>query len=351
MDSLTQLALGAGVGLALLGRRIGPRRAALIGGVLGTLPDLDVLVRFANPVDAFVLHRGATHSLLVQLAVTPLLGELLRRLVPELRGQRLLAWLTVWLCLATHALLDAMTVYGTQLLWPLSTWPFGVGSVFIIDPLYTLPLLVVLVWALAVPGWSRRLARATAAALLLSTAYLGWSVIAQRLALGRAEAELAARGIAPERSLATPTPFNTLFWRVIAIDGDVYHNVYVPLLGDGAEMASHDRGPVCALAGNAEAARLAAFSKGFFRAERLDGELAVADLRMGLTPAYVFRFVVAEHIADGIQPVPPRQVRGPRRGEGDIGWLLAGIAGDALPRPAEAGAGPVVAANPVAPRC
>ena len=39
MDSLTQLALGAGVGAAVLGRRIGPRRAAAAGAVLGTLPD------------------------------------------------------------------------------------------------------------------------------------------------------------------------------------------------------------------------------------------------------------------------------------------------------------------------
>ena len=50
MDSLTQFALGAGIGVAVLGRRIGPRRAAIAGGLLGSVPDLDVLYPFDDPV-------------------------------------------------------------------------------------------------------------------------------------------------------------------------------------------------------------------------------------------------------------------------------------------------------------
>lgn len=346
MDSLTQAALGAGVGLAVLGRRVGPRRAALIGAAVGTLPDLDVLVPFASPVDDMVRHRSASHSLLVHAAVTPVLGELVRWLARDLRPHRALVWLAVFLCLATHALLDAMTVYGTQLLWPLSTHPFGLGSVFIIDPLYTLPLLVVTVWALLAAGWSATLARATLAALALSTAYLGWSVVAQRLALARAATALAGWGLGAERTLATPTPFNTLFWRVIAVDGERYHNVYVPLLGKGAAVKSHDRGPVCILAGVPEARRLAAFSKGFFRVERLGDRLAVADLRMGLTPGYVFRFVVAESAADGPVPVAPVRLASRRNLAGDLDWLVAGITGEARPRPAEGAEILVAAALP-----
>lgn len=346
MDSLTQAALGAGVSLALLGRRVGPRRAAVIGAVLGSLPDLDVLVPFANPVDDMVRHRSVSHSLLVHAAVSPLLGELLRQLVRELRDSRRLAWFTVFACLATHALLDAMTVYGTQLLWPLTSHPFGLGSVFIIDPLYTLPLLVVTAWALLARGWSPGLAGATTAALVLSSAYLGWSAIGQRLALTRAEAALAAWGVTAEHILATPTPFNTLFWRVIAIDGPRYHNIYVPLLGRGASLHSHDRGPVCDLAQLPEARRLAAFSKGFFRVERLGEAFAMADLRMGITPNYVFRFIVARQGGDGPAPVPPARLTGPRTVAGDLAWLVAGIGGAARPRPAEGPAVLVASATP-----
>jgi len=219
MHSLTQAVLGAGVGAALLGRRLGPRRAAVLGAVLGTLPDLDVFFPFDDPVDSFVLHRGATHSLLVQTLAAPLFGEALLRLFKALRAARGRVYLAVYLCFATHALLDAMTVYGTRIFWPLWPQPLGLGSVFIIDPLYTLPLLLAFLWALSLRAWTPRFGGVLALCVLLSSAYLGWGAVVQRLAEGRAVDILAARGVTPARLLAIPTPFNSLFWRVIAMDG------------------------------------------------------------------------------------------------------------------------------------
>ena len=75
MDTLTQIVLGAGVCVAVLGRRLGPRRAAIAGGLLGTLPDLDVLIPAGDPVETFVSHRGFSHSLIIQAMVTPVIGE------------------------------------------------------------------------------------------------------------------------------------------------------------------------------------------------------------------------------------------------------------------------------------
>ena len=62
MDSLTQIALGAAVGTAVLGRKVGPR-AALWGAVCGTLPDLDVLLPYGDPVRDFTFHRAESHSI------------------------------------------------------------------------------------------------------------------------------------------------------------------------------------------------------------------------------------------------------------------------------------------------
>lgn len=338
MDSLTQFALGAGVGIAVLGRKIGPRKAALAGGVLGTLPDLDVFYPFDDPIDSFVLHRGPTHSLIVQAALTPLFGEALVRIFKGLRDQRWRTWLAVYLCFATHALLDALTIYGTRIFWPLLPEPVGLGSVFIIDPLYTLPLLVAVVWALCLRSWTARFGNALTVCLVLSSAYLGWSLLGQRMALARASAMLADAGIEPDRLLATPTPFNTLFWRAIAIDGDRYLNLYLPVLGasDAATAYIHPRGTSGCLAGLASAERLARFSKGFYRVDVEDGQVIVADLRMGLTPSYAFRFVVAELAGGEVVAVPPERIRGERRGDGDLDWLLAGIAGERTVRLAEA---------------
>lgn len=340
MDSVTQFALGAGVGAALLGRRIGPRKAALTGGLLGTLPDLDVLFPFDDPIDSFTLHRGASHSFFVQALVTPLFGEALVRLFKPLRDERLRSYLAVYLIFASHAIIDALTVYGTRVFWPIFPDAVGTGSIFIIDPLYTLPLLLVLIWALFLGSWSARFGRFVAAALILSTAYLGWGLAAQQVMEGRAEKLLAQAGIAPERLLAIPTPFNTLFWKAIAIDGDRYINLYLPIWGadEKATAYIHPRGgESLACLGNSEAlAKLDTFSDGFYRLEEKDGEILVSDLRMGLTPNYVFSFAITKHSADGVETMAPERRRNGRTAEGDWDWLLANLSGEAALRPVEA---------------
>lgn len=339
MDSLTQAVLGAAVSVAVAGPRIGPRKAALLGAALGTLPDLDVLYKHGDPVSNFVLHRGWSHSLLVHAAVTPLIGETLIRLFRGFREHRTAAYLTVFLCLTTHALIDAITVYGTRLLWPVVDTPFGVGSVFIIDPLYTIPLLVAVLWALAIPDWSARLKRVTSGALALSTLYLGWSLVAQQIAAGKAQVALAEAGIEAERTLSTPMPFNTLLWRTIAVDGPVYYNVYQPVFGGAgtARIHSHTRlvpGGPC-LEEMPHGATVAEFAKGFYRTQ-IDGQgFRVADLRMGATPTFVFDFRVAALEGDGWQAIHPERVQSTRSQEGDIAWLVDAMLGSDAVRPAE----------------
>lgn len=340
MDGVTQFALGAGVGMAVLGRRMGTRKAALTGGVLAIIPDADLFWPFEDTVDRFVLHRSLTHSLPVHALAAPVFAEGLVRLARSLRGARLRTGLAVFLCLSTHALLDSLTIYGTRLFWPL--WPeaVGLGSVFIIDPLYTLPLLAVVVWGLFRRDWTGGFAKALAAAFVLSTAYLGWGAAAQQLAQTRAERLLAGAGVAPDRLFATPTPFNSLFWRVVAIDGPRYFNIYVPLLGDARTITAyvHPRQPagVECLEYNGLVTTLSAFTDGFYRFETRDGALVVTDLRMGLTPNYVFRFVVAEHGSAGFMETPPRRLRVERTAPGDWNWLWAGVMGRRTIRPAEA---------------
>ncbi len=340
MDSLTQLALGSTVAVAVAGRRIGPRRAALVGAVLGTVPDLDVFIPFGNPVDDFVLHRGASHSLLVQAVVTPLFAEPLRWMFSALREERWRVYLLVYLVFATHALIDAMTVYGTRIFWPLWPDPVGVGSVFIIDPLYSVPLLVILVWALFLGRWTLQFGKVVTWGLVLSTGYMAWSAGIQQVVLARAETALVRAGIAVEQVMATPTPFNTFYWRAIAITDTDYVNLYVPVLGGTGELTAyaHPRGGhLLGCIGTVEQAGvLADFSDGFFKLEERDGRLTVTDLRIGLTPFYVFSFEVAER-QDGVLEAIP-SVRRPveRDIKGDLDWLWAGIAGEGIERPIEA---------------
>ncbi|MBU2255525.1 MAG: metal-dependent hydrolase, partial [Gammaproteobacteria bacterium] len=169
MDSITQAVLGASIQGALLGRWQG-RKALLYGAMLGTLPDLDVVIDYGDAVADMTYHRGFSHSLFVLTGVALLLTWLTRRFRhnPGYSAQRL--FLAVWLALITHPLLDAFTSYGTQLLWPLTPIPTAWSSIFIIDPLYTVPLCIAVALGLLY-GLRDKAAKAPALALLVSSLY------------------------------------------------------------------------------------------------------------------------------------------------------------------------------------
>ncbi len=341
MDSLTQFVLGAAVSTVCLGKAVGPRKAALIGGALGTLPDLDVFIPFDDPVDSFVYHRGWSHSVFIHALATPVIGEALVRLFKGLRERRYLTWLAVFLCLSTHAFIDAMTVYGTRIFWPVYPDPVGVGSVFIIDPVYSLPLLAAVIWALCTKTWTARLRKFVTGVLVFSFAYLGLSVVVQRHVETRALAIFKERGSEPEQIMALAAPFSILVWKVIGLHEDRYENLYVSLLdraGD-PEIYSHPRHPeLSACLGETTAfEKLVWFSRGFYRAG-LDGDkVVVSDLRMGLTPAYVFSFAIGELDDDGIRAVPPRRLAGLSRVESDDwDWFTARLQGRPAIRRVEA---------------
>lgn len=336
MDSLTQIALGSAVGVAVMGRRTAAWRAALWGGICGTLPDLDALIDYGDPVGNMVLHRADTHSLVWLTLAAPPLAWGIARLNGEMDRLRRW-WLAVWAALVTHPLLDVMTVYGTQLLRPFTDHPYGVGSVFIVDPLYTLPLVAGVVAALRLPG--RRGRRWNLAGLALSTAYLAAGVAAQHHVDGVARRSLAAQGIVADRLLVTPTAFNAVLWRVVAITPQAYHEGFRSLLDGEPTMAFErfERGEALhgALRDHLPVRRIARFSHGFFGLRERDGRVLLSDLRMGQEPYYVFTFAVARRGPDGrIEPTPVPVAAGGRpdlaRG---LPWLWRRIGGDPVPPP------------------
>jgi inner membrane protein len=339
MDSLSQIGLGAAVGVAVMGRRTAVWKAALWGAVAGTLPDLDVLIDHGDPIRNMVLHRAETHAPFWLTLFSLPFGAAVARLSGEWSQWRRW-WLAMWLVLVTHPLLDAMTVYGTQLALPFSDHPFGVGSIFIIDPLYTLPLLLGTGWALARRGQGGALA-ANAAGLALSTAYLAWSVAAQLHVQQLARASLAEQGIAVQRLLVTPAPLNTLLWRVVAVSGEPggtdFHEGFYSLLDAQPTITfdRFDRGSALAdeVAGIDGVQRIAAFSKGFYKLSEEDGRVLITDLRMGQEPGYVFSFAVAERHSPLAALEPAVQVG--RRMDVDRGlaWLWPRLLGEPLPPP------------------
>ncbi|MBL0029720.1 MAG: metal-dependent hydrolase [Rhodanobacteraceae bacterium] len=309
MDSLSQIVLGAAcvAGVAPARER---RRALVFGAVLGTLPDLDVLPLLAvsDPVMFMTWHRTLTHSLFV----LPVLGLLLwwwARRRWSWSGADRGRWLVGFqLALITHPLLDAHTVYGTQLFWPLTTPPVMWSTVFIIDPLYTIPLLVACGCAWRWRG-SAGSGRALGIGLLLSSAYLGWGWIAKHRIEAALQPMLVRLGLESAPLLSVPTPFNSLGWRVVLMQHDGYFEGFASALYPDRPITLrfHPQDPEFArrFARLPSVQRMDWFTHGFVAIEQRATSAVLTDLRMGMAPDYFFSFVIARDLAGRWTTVHP----------------------------------------------
>lgn len=309
MDSLTQAVLGATVGYTLGGRHLG-RKAALWGIGLGTLPDLDVLIQNADPVDSYVMHRSWSHSFLVTgLAAVPI-GLTISRLHSSACAVPGRMVLMVSLIFFTHILLDALTIYGTQIFWLISDLvpalpqgPIGLGSVAIIDPLYTIPLLLATIWILlrgSIRSNGRKILpeQVSIAALTVSSLYLGWGLIAQNTIEKHAKDQMASNGIIIDRLFASPTFGNSLLWYVLVQEGDKVHYGVRSLLDNankplGFAVMERRSNTLNELPNKTAAQKVMGFSNGFYRFAETANEISIADMRMGLPPNFDLHFEFA----------------------------------------------------------
>ena len=336
MDSVSQFVLGAALAGVVLVPRTPAWRALLWGGVIATLPDLDVLIDHGDPVQNMTRHRAESHALLWLTLVAPLLACGIAALHRELALFR--RWtIAVWLALVTHPLLDAMTIYGTQLLLPFTDHPFAIGSLFVIDPLYTLPLLVGNLVLLFARG-SARGRRWNLGGLLLSTLYAACSVGMQQWARSVATASLAVQGVTASALVVTPAPLQTVLWRAVAIDGDrALEAFWSPFDDFPLQWQSFPRGAELLQAGAGITAldRLQWFCGGIGKATRVGDRLLVTDLRMGQEPHYAFVHAVAQFDAAGaLQPLVPPERLGERIAYGRaVAWLWTRMWGTAIATP------------------
>tara|TARA_B100000029_G_C17531332_1_gene943353 strand:+ start:138 stop:1148 length:1011 start_codon:yes stop_codon:yes gene_type:complete len=141
MDPLSQGTVGAAFAQSTANKN-NIFKIGIIGFLAGLAPDLDVLIRSSNdPILFLEYHRQFTHSLFFipfgSLIVALLLFPLVKR---SMRFKTV--YLASLLGYATHGLLDACTSYGTQLFWPFSNERVTWNNISIIDPLFTIPILI-----------------------------------------------------------------------------------------------------------------------------------------------------------------------------------------------------------------
>lgn len=287
MDSLTQIALGAAFGELVAGRKIG-YKAALWGGIAGTIPDLDVLFSLIlDPVDYLHIHRGFTHSVFFSAIAAPLLAFIAQRIHRKSTDIPYKRWfLLFYLALLTHPILDLFTGYGTQFLYPITDYAFEFNTIFIIDPLYTLPLIITIIMALRLPIGDIRRTRYARIGLIVSTAYLLLTVGLKWAAIPTFKAELERQGIAYERMMTIPGPFNSILWRaLVETDTGYYQGTYSLLDPRGTRIVftylPRNEHKIEHIRDTRAIQRLLWFSKGYYHVNERNGELHFNDLRFG----------------------------------------------------------------------
>jgi inner membrane protein len=219
MDSFTQIVLGIATAELCAGKKL-QRKTILYGAILGTIPDLDVLVgMFLNPVNGVAIHRGLSHSLLFFGLLSPILSWFISKIEQGKINFRSATFLVFW-CLFTHVLLDMFTSWGTQIFWPLPD-RIAFKTVFVIDPLYTLPLLICLIIGLRKPTFALR-KKYVLRGIYISSFYLLVTCGLKLYALQQFKNALQEQHITYDDLIVKPTAFNCILWNANVATKEAY---------------------------------------------------------------------------------------------------------------------------------
>lgn len=303
MDSLTQIVLGAAVGEAVLGKKVG-NKAMLYGAIAGTIPDLDVLANyFTDTITAIEIHRGFTHSIFFSVFFAPVFGWLVSRIEKKSGvGWKGWSWLFFW-ALITHPILDGFTTWGTQFFWPFE-YRVAFKNIFVIDPLYTVPFLFFLVLTMFQKRTSPKRKKYNRLGLIISSSYLVLTLVLKGVTYKKFTNALDEQQIAYNKIQTKPGPLNTVLWLANVETEDAF------LIGDYSFFDSqpiefHSFPKNHHLLGDwiekPNVQRLIKIAEdGWFTISEKEGKLFFNDLRFGLlnndptNPEFVFSYLLKE---------------------------------------------------------
>ena len=218
MDPLTQGTIGAVLPQALSKKNLGI--VALLGFLSGMAPDLDIFIRSStDPLLSLEYHRQFTHSLVFipfgGLICALFLFVVFKKISPFNFKK---TWLYCTLGYGTHGLIDACTSYGTLLFWPFSDMRIAWNNISIIDPLFTLPLILLIVLATI-----KKKNVYSKIALAWAVTYLMLGVYLHNMAINVGKEIAEQRGHIVTRIKAKPSFGNLILWKIIYESDDQFY--------------------------------------------------------------------------------------------------------------------------------
>jgi inner membrane protein len=316
------MALGAAVGNMVMDDKAG-KKGLLWGALAGAVPDLDLIPpMFLDTLSKLTIHRGLTHSLFFIFLFSPLFGYLLYRYYKN--GTGVLLWRWIWLIflvLLSHMALDCFTSYGTMIFYPFSKYRIAICSISVLDPLYSIPLIISVTALLFISVNRRRVVNF--GILIFSIIYLSVTLVNKAHVASRFGKSLASQGVTSTRIFTNPTLFNNLLWFGAGETDQYYYTGYYSL-ADGSKpirfyRIAKNHHLISDLADNESIRTLTWFAKGFYYVEHEREKIKLNDLRYGFwvqqetSPVPVMSFIITEE-NDGITVrrkffrVPPQKL-------------------------------------------
>ena len=209
MDPLSQGAVGAAFAQSSANKK-NIFKIGVIGFLAGLAPDLDILIKSStDPILFLEYHRQFTHSLFFIPFGSLIVALILFPFVKSSMSMKTVYYASL-LGYATHGLLDACTSYGTQLFWPFSNERVTWNNISIVDPLFTIPVVILVVIAIKTKK------------KIFSFFSIGWIIFYLSLGFIQYERALLAavelaqvRGHSPERLTLKPSFGNLILWKSI----------------------------------------------------------------------------------------------------------------------------------------
>ena len=209
MDPLSQGTVGAAFAQSIANKN-NIFKIGFIGFLAGLTPDLDVLIKSStDPILSLEYHRQFTHSLFFIPFGSLIFAILIFPLVKSSLSLKTVYFASL-LGYSTHGLLDACTSYGTQLFWPFSNERVSWNNISIVDPLFTIPLLIFL--GIAIKTKKK----------IFSFFGIGWIIFYLSIGFVQYERALSAaielaskRGHSAERLTLKPSFGNLILWKSI----------------------------------------------------------------------------------------------------------------------------------------
>ncbi len=237
MDPISQAAVGASLSQSFANNKPKQIAALIIGALAGMAPDLDIFINSdRDPLLFLEYHRQFTHSLIF-IPVGSLICALVFYVItraswlqnkwPKAKLSFAQIYLFSFLGYATHGLLDACTSYGTLLLWPFSYERISWNVVSIVDPFFTLPVLLFIIIAVyrGNPIYAR-------IGFVYAIVFLSLGVVQKNRAEDVMVALAQQRGHHIERVHIKPSFANRHLWKLIYEYDDRYYVDAVKLLWD-----------------------------------------------------------------------------------------------------------------------